>query len=249
MRIAIHAVGEAGRRAALILLAERELVALGMYGYTGPVSERRTIKIRELTGYDPLATDDAAAASSLAGIAADDGISCVVTADQIDPEVTRRFTDSGLTLLAGANLSGIAESLTAHEVARTDQVTRTVTAWTVPGKPLRRGEPVAFPEPVGARWGEVVGRGDGSIRIRVPIEGEWAGASATVIGDADGEHISRVVGVADLGHHLDGIALAAGALMVAEGAVGPGFLRPGDHPEQYLAAALRVGLEVAAYST
>jgi hypothetical protein len=94
----------------------------------------------------------------------------------------------------------------------------------------------------------VAGRDDDGIRIRVPIDGEWAGASATVIGDADGEHVQRVVGVADLGHHLDGIALAAGALMVAEGAVGPGVHRPGDHPEQYLAAALRVGLEVAAYS-
>jgi hypothetical protein len=248
MRIAIHAVGEAGRRAALILLAERDIVALGMYGYQGPITERRTIKIRELTGYSPLATDDEAAASGLAGIAADDGIPCVVTADEIDPDVTRRFTEGGLTLLVGANLSGLAESLTAHEVARTDHVAKTVTAWTVSGKPLRRGEPVAFPEPVGARWGEVAARDAGGVRIRVPIEGEWAGASATVIGDADGERVQRVVGVADLGHHLEGLALAAGALMVAEGGVGPGLHRPRDHPEQYLAAALRVGLEVAAYS-
>jgi hypothetical protein len=248
MRIAVHAAGEAGRRAALILLAERDLVALGMYGFQGPVSERRTIKIRELTGYNPLATDDVPAASGLAGIAADDGISCVVTADEVDPEVTQRFVDAGLTLLVGANLSGIAESLTAHEVARTDQVTGTITAWTAPGKPLRRGAAVAFPEPVGARWGEDAGHHDHSIRIRVPIEGEWAGASAAVTGDVDGERVQRVVGVADLGQHLDGIALAAGALAIAEGSISPGVHRPSDHPEEYLAAALRVGLEVAAYS-
>lgn len=248
MRIAIHPVGEVGRRAALILLAERNLVALGLYGYQGAISERRTIKIRELTGYSPLATDDTESASNLAGIAADDGIPCVVTADQIDSEVVHRFEERGLALLVGANLSGIAESLTAHEVARTEHVARTITAWTVPGKPLRRGEAVAFPQPVSARWGDVAGRDDGGVRIRVPIEGEWAGASATVIGDVNDERVQRVVGIADLGDHLAGIALAAGTLMVAEGAIGPGLHRPGDHAELYLAAALRVGLEVAAYS-
>lgn len=249
MRIAIHAVGEVGRRAALILLAERELVALGMYGHQGtPVSERRTIKIRELTGYNPLATDDADAASALAGIAADDGVSCVVTVDEVEPEIAKRFAEAGITLLLGANLSGIAESLAAHEVARTERVTATSAAWTVPGKPLRRGEAVAFPEPVGARWGEVVTRQERATGVSVPIEGEWAGAAAMVRGHVAEDAVERVVGVADLRNHLEGIALAAGALVVVEGSIPPGVHRPGDHPEEYLAAALRVGLEVAAYS-
>lgn len=249
MRIAIHAVGEVGRRAGLILLAERDLAALGLYGQQGSrVGDRRTIAIRELAGFDPLATDDRPAAAALAGIAADDGVSCVVAADGVGDDVARRFTGSGLTLLVGANLSGIAESLAAHEAARTDQVSETTAAWTVPGKPLRKGKAVAFPDPVGARWGEVVSEQGTTIGIRVPIEGEWAGAAATVHGEVDGETVQRVVGIADLGLHLDGIALAAGALVVAEGAIPPGVRRPGDHPEVYLSAALRIGLEVAAYS-
>ncbi|HSM01954.1 MAG TPA: hypothetical protein VK960_05890 [Acidimicrobiia bacterium] len=250
MRIALHSVGEVGRRAGLVLLGERDLIALGLYGHQGRRREdRRTIVIRELDGFDPLVTDDTDAASGLAGIAADDGISCVVTADEIDPEIAARFTDSGLTLLTGANVSGIAESLAAHEVARTDRVTETTAAWTVPGKPLRKGEAVAFPDPVGARWGEAAERTNETTRIEVPIEGEWAGASATVSGAADGEPVQRVVGIADLRMHLEGLALAAGAIVVAEGSIPPGVHRPGDHPEMYLDAALRVGLEVAAYSS
>ena len=250
MRIAIHSVGEVGKRAGLILLAERGLTALGLYGHTGKLgADRRTIAIRSLDGFDPLVTDDADAASGLAGIAADDGISCVVTADAVDDEVAARFRDTGLTLLLGANLSGLAESLAAHEVARTDRVTETTAAWTVPGKPLRRGEAVAFPEPVGARWGSDAGPRAGATRVRVPIEGEWAGASATVVGEIDGNPVQRVVGVADLAPHLEGIALAAAALVVAEHSIPAGIHRPGDHPETYLAAALRVGLEVAAYTS
>lgn len=250
MRIALHSVGEVGKRAGLILLAERELIALGLYGHQGRRGEdRRTIVIRDLHGFDPLVTDDTDAASGLAGIAADDGLSCVVTVDAIDPEVSARFGTAGPTLLTGANLSGIAESLAAHEVARTDQVTETTAAWTVPGNPLRKGEAVAFPDPVGARWGEALERAEGATRIVVPIEGEWAGASATVVGSVDDEPVQRVVGIADLRMHLEGIALAAGAIVVAEGSIPPGVHRPGDHPEVYLAAALRVGLEVASYTS
>jgi len=250
MRIALHPVGEVGRRAGLILLAERDLAALGLYGPGGArVADRRTIAIRELTGFDPLVTDDVDAASALAGIACDDGLSCVVTGDEVEPEIAERFRSAGRTLLLGANLAGIARSLAAHEAARTDAPTETSAAWTLPGKPLRRGEAVAFPEPVGARWGEIVTGGGGATLIRVPIQGEWAGASATVIGGVAGERVQRVVGIADLASHLDGIALAAGALVVAEGSIPPGVHRPGDHAEAYLAVALRLGLEVAAHSS
>ena len=250
MRIALHSGGEAGKRAGLILLAERDLTALGLYGHQGRKGgDRRTIVIRTLDGYDPLVTDDADAASALAGIAADDGISCVITADDVDPDIAQRFDAAGLTLLLGANLSGIAESLAAHEVARTDRVTETTAAWTIPGKALRRGSAVAFPEPVGARWGTERERRSGTSRIEVPLDGEWAGAAATVTGFTDDEPVQRVVGVADLATHLDGIALAAGALVVAERSIPSGVHRPGDHPEAYLAAALRVGLEVASYTS
>jgi hypothetical protein len=248
MRIALHAVGDAGRRAGRILLAEQDLAALGLYGYSGsPVADRRTMVIRDLDGYDLLITDDADAASAFAGIALDDGLHCVLATDHVAPGLGDRYAAAGLTLLVGSgSVAAIASSLASHEVARTDTVGSVTVAWTVPGKPLHRGIAAAFPDPVGARWGRRVSSSPEA--IEVPVSGEWAGAMATITGRLDGETVQRIVGVADHRGHLDGIALAAGALAVAEGAFAPGLQRPGDSPEAFLTAALRVGLGVAGYS-
>ena len=248
MRIALNATRDAGRRATRILLAERDLAALGLYGSDGSnVADRRTIAIRELTGFDILVTDDADAASAFAGIALDDGIPCVVTAESVEPDLGGRYAAAGLTLLVGSgSVAAIAVSLASHEVARSDEVTSVTMAWTVPGKPLHRGTAAAFPDPVGARWGRIVGRAP--THVEVPVDGEWAGAVATVNGRVGGERVQRVVGVADNREHLEGIALAAGALAVLAGGFGPGLHRPGDSPEAFLSAALRVGLGVAAFT-
>lgn len=248
MRIALHAVGDAGERAGRILLAERELVALGLYGHGGShVADRRTIAIRDLSGYDVLVTDDVDAASALAGIALDDGLHCVVAAETVDAGLAARFATAGRTLLIGSGtVASIAASLASHEVARTDEPLSVSMAWTVTGKPLHRGVAVAFPDPVGGRWGRRTGRSPE--RIEVPVEGQWAGASVTVSGRVGGEPVRRVVGVADHRGHLEGIALAAGALAVTSGGYREGLHRPGDSPEAYLAAALRVGLGVATFT-
>ena len=246
MRIALHAVGDAAQRAGRILLAESDLVALGLYGHGGShVADRRTIAIRELTGFDILVTDDVDAASAFAGIALDDGLDCVVSAAAVDADLDQRYAAAARTLLVDSgSVSSIAACLASHEVARTDGVAAVTMAWTVPGKPLHRGQAIAFPDPVGGRWGRRVGRSPE--QIEVPVEGEWAGASVTVLGRVAGESTRRVVGVADHRGHLEGIALAAGALAILAGGFGSGLHRPGDAPEAYLAAALRVGLGVAA---
>ena len=134
MRIALHAIGNIGTRAGKILLGERDLTGLGLYGSSSHGGDRRTMAITELTGFEILATDDADAASALAGIAVDDGLSCVVATD-MDPEgdLIRRFEAAGRTLLVGADLAtGIAETLAAHEVARTDADLRLTIGWTEP---------------------------------------------------------------------------------------------------------------------
>jgi hypothetical protein len=252
MRIALHAIGEIGDRAGKILLAERDLTALGLYGTSNRGGDRRTMAITELTGFEVLATDDLDAAAALAGIAADDGLSCVLAADiDPEPELVGRFEDAGATLLVGADLAtGIAETLAAHEVARTDADLRLTIGWTEEGRPRRKGEAVPFPDPVGARWGErVTRRGEDrvpTVRVAVPHEGRWAGAVAQVTGSLDGEGVDRIVGVADERDHLGAIALAAGAVAVAAGAVGPGFHRPRDSAAAFLETALRMGLGVAA---
>ena len=157
MRLALHAVGDVGTRAGNILLAEAGLTALGLYGQSKSTADRRTMVITELTGFDVLVSDDLEAAEGLAGIAADDGLSCVLVADFApDAGLVKRFKSAGTTLLVGANLAtGIAETLGAHEVARTDDDTSLTIGWTVPGRSLRRGEAVPFPDPVGARWATV----------------------------------------------------------------------------------------------
>jgi hypothetical protein len=199
------------------------------------------MQITELAGYEILVTDDPSP-SPIAGIAATDGLACV-TAAPVEEETAHRFEAAGLTLVTDAGLSAIARSLARHEAARVDVVGATSAAWTVPGKPLRRGIGVGFPDPVGARWGEEVPGG-----IEVPVPGVWAAASATVAGVVDGNGVERVVGVADHHHHLEAIALAAAALAVASGAYGPGAHTPDDAPEPYLVAALRVGMGVAAFT-
>jgi hypothetical protein len=252
LRIALHSISDVGARAGKILLAERDLTALGLYGASNRGGDRRTMAITELTGFDVLATDDIDAAAALAGIAADDGLSCVLAANlEPDPELVARFEDAGTTLLVGANLAtGIAETLAAHEIARTDADLRLTIGWTTDGKPRRKGEAVPFPDPVGARWGERVKRqGDDpvpTIRVAVPHEGRWGGAVAQVSGSLEGDSVDRIVGVADEKEHLGAIALAAGAVTVAEGAFGPGLRWPRDAAHAYLETALRLGLGVAA---
>ena len=72
----------------------------------------------------------------------------------------------------------------------------------------------------------------------------WCGWQAT----ATGHPIEQVVGVADLAPHLGAIALAAGALAVAEGAYPPGIHRPAVNAAAYLGTALRIGLGVASHT-
>jgi hypothetical protein len=250
MRIALHVSGEVGRRTGRILLGEADLVALGLYGHPGGRSEdRRTTAIRELTGYEVLVTD-AADGPSLARIAIEDGLHVVLAADdEIDDAVAAAARLAGLTILVGSALGpGIAEALAVHEAARTGRDLAVRIAWTVPGSPRRRGVAVPFPDPVGARWGKVLSDNGHTTRQVAPVDGPWAGAVATVTGRAAGRRVQRTVGVADDADHLSAIALAAGALAVASGAYAPGVQHPSSAADAYLAAALRVGMGVAAFT-
>jgi hypothetical protein len=69
---------------------------------------------------------------------------------------------------------------------------------------------------------------------------------ARVTGATDGGVVTRIVGVADLAVHLEALALATGAMVVAE--YPPGANRPADLAESYLSRALDAGLDVAAHT-
>ncbi len=53
--------------------------------------------------------------------------------------------------------------------------------------------------------------------------------------------------VADDRRHLDALALAAGALLVARGGLAPGVWHPADAAAAYLRTAAHLGLEIAGF--
>ncbi len=176
-------------------------------------------------------------------------VHCVIFADGdgLAERYGPDFEAGGRTLLVGANLAaGIAPALASHETARGGEILEVGIAWTEPGSPIRKGEPIPFPEPVGARWARPRQTEPGYAAFVAPVPGPWAGAIARVTSATPGGVVTRIVGVADLAAHLEALGLAAAALAIEVYA--PGAHRPAWAAEPYLAAALGAGLDVAAYS-
>lgn len=248
MRIAIRASGEVGRRATLILLSEPGLDELGVIG-EGTVTARshRIRDAGDLGDYDVIVTDGADPGP-------DDAIDAGVPLVTWEELPRTDLPSESPTILSGASLSqAIAPSLASHEVAQTSEVLELLVAWTFPGTRLRRGEAVPFPDPVGPLWATEVDNspisGIPARRLAAPISGDWAGASARVTGVIDDGVVQRVVGVADHASHLEGIALAAAAVCVANASYPPGHQTAEMAAESFLAKALEIGLEVASYAT
>ena len=241
MRIALHHTGEVGIRAGRILLGDPRVEALGVVDREpADPGDDRVEKVADWSSYDLVVTD-ALEPAPIVNRAVVAGTSCVVW---VEADVGEGEGE-GAVILTGANLaSGIAPCLASHEIARSSQVDTVVVAWTEPGTPLRSGEPLAFPDPIGGRWG----RSQGSNEYVAPVTGDWAGAMAKVTSRADGATTTRIVGVADLAPHLEALALAAGTLAVGAGSYQQGLRRATDSAEDFLAEALAAGLDVAAYT-
>ena len=248
MKVAVEQTGaEVALRAARIILAERDLTSLGLIGGEPKGKDKRVHQATDLSDYDVVMTD-APDPAELVETALDARVSCVVWTDgsALDAEYGDRFAAVGATLLTGANLaSGLAPSLAAHETARGGEVMEVSIAWTEPGTPLRRGEAIPFPDPVGARWADERDTAGGYKAFAAPISGDWAGALARVTSAGNEGVVTRVVGVADHAAHLEALSLAAGVLAIDLYAAGAH--RPADAAEIYLAKALDAGLGVASY--
>ena len=243
MRIILEHAGEVGFRAGRILLGDRRVETVGLVDKQ-PTDDYggRVRRVRDWSTYD-LAITDSEEPASFVNKSAASGVSCVVWVQIASSDAQILPTD--ITVLSGANLAaGIAPALASHEIARAEEVTELTIAWTEPGSPLRSGEPIAFPDPVGGRWGRRQAPG----RLVAPIAGDWAAAMAEVTSSRDDDGATRIVGVSDHAPHLEAIALAAGALAVGSGAYTAGYRQPGDAGEAFLAEALGVGLDVAAYT-
>ena len=234
-------------RAGRVLLGDRDLVALGLIGREPSGTDDRVEQVENLADYDVVMTD-APDPGELVETALEAGVNCVVWADghDIAEEYGERFAEDGLVLLTGANVaSGLAPSLAAHETAVGGTVMEVVIAWTEPGTPLRRGEPIPFPDPVGPRWAAERPTESGYKAYAAPVSGEWAGALARVTSAESGGVVIRIVGVADHAAHLEALSLAAAVLAID--LYSPGAHLPAFAAEVYLAKALEAGLGVASY--
>jgi hypothetical protein len=248
LNISLITTSEIGRRAGRILLAEPGIERIGVLeGDFGPAFDDRVTGVRLPLSESVLVSDDLEDPERAVETSLASGISCVLLDESpISQHVSSQFEAAGASLLAGANVrSGIAAAIAATEVVRIDDATGVTVSWTEPGSPLRHGTAVAFPDPVGAVWGEERPSGPGDVNIAVPTGDEWGGISVTV-SRSDGT--VRIVGVADLAAHLEALALAAGAVAVLHGAYPPGLHRPRDAAATYLERALIAGLDVAAFT-
>lgn len=249
MQVAIDQHSEIGVRAGRILLAERRLTGLGLIGKKPRREDDRLHRAGDLTDYDILVSDETEDPEAAVHMAVSAGISCVLLADgdDLDDSYGETFADAGRTLLIGANLAaGIAPALVSHETARGGEILEVTVAWTEPGTAIRRGTPMPFPDPVGARWARSRRAEAGYEAFVAPVPGDWAAAIARVTSVTDGGVVTRVVGVADLAPHLEALALASGVISLDE--YPTGCHRPAWAAEAYLAAALEAGLGVATYS-
>lgn len=218
--------------------------------------DSRLRPVRQLSDWDALVTDVHSNATRDIDHAMNAGLPLVAWADDRHTVSAARrrqqsFRQTGSALLMGCNLrSGIGPALAGHQAAQADEVLEAVLGWTESGRPLRRGEAVPFPDPIGPLWarpGRLPFPSD-SRQLAAPTEGPWASVVTRVNAVVDDGVVTRTVGVADDELHLQAIALAAGALAVLDGAYRPGLQWVEQAAAPYLERALSLGLEVAAFT-
>ena len=231
-----------------MLLAERSVEALGLIGRRSTYPDPRVSTITNLAGWDVVASDTIDHLARRYRQASDHGIPLVVpsgAAVEIDhPDIP---------VVLGANPSfGLAASLAAHECTRRDTPMEAVIGWTEPGRPLRRGVPLAFPQPIGNLWAETAGgiwsgAPPGTRFLAAPVEGPWTGLTVRVTAATPEGVEVRTLGIADDRSFLEGIALAAAVLVAGAGAYPVGSNYPTAAFQEYLDAALTAGLDIATF--
>jgi len=248
MKIALEATGKIGSRAARVLLAERSVEAIGLIGRRSTSGDPRVSTITDLAGWDVVASDDIEHIKRRYRQASDHGIPLVVPTNQavVTP-------NPDIPFVVGANPRfGLAASLAAHECTRHESPMEAVVAWTEPGRPLRRGLPLVFPQPIGNLWAE---SGDdvwpqappGTQFLAAPVEGPWTGLAVRVTAATPEGVEVRTLGVADDSYFLGGIAFAAAVLAAGTGAYPVGVNYPTAAFGTYLERALKAGLEIATF--
>jgi hypothetical protein len=198
--------------------------------------DRRATVDRDVTGVDVVISDGTTPLTSLIGRASVAGVPLVVWPDASSSE----FGSAAVPVIVGANVgSTLADALLTHPASSPTSDDAVTVAWTEPGKPHRRGTPIAFPEPVGMAWADERSRG----RFVAFREDEWAGATTIV----DGPSGQRIVGVADHGAHLEALTLVAVGIVAADGSFDSGIQTTAVALPAILAELRNLELDVAVW--
>lgn len=236
MRILVDATSDVGQRAARVFLADAAVTHVGLWDAPDASRNSRSGPAREVDGYDVAVSDRAEHVGDLLARCSVAGVPLVLWHDAPTVAPGR----AAIPVVVGANLgSGLAEALVHHPSAGLIPGDEVTIAWTEPGPPLRKGIPVAFPDPVGMSWTRERSTG----RLVAFRDDTWSGAVARLEGSG-GE---RIIGVADHGAHLEALVLAATALCVTDGIYGSGVQSASEGGEHLVNRCASVELDFAVW--
>lgn len=236
MRIALDTGTDIGKRAARILLAGSRCESLLMLNADWLPPDPRVAHSTNLTGVDVIVSDGTTALTNLVGRASVARSPLVVWQDVDQSE----FGSATIPVVVGANVgSTLADCLLTHPASQPAAGETYVVAWTEPGEPVTSGTAVGFPEPVGMSWCRRRAA-DHFVAFRTD---EWAAAVTIVEGDSG----TRIVGVSDLGEHLEALTLVAVAFVAASGLFEPAIQSSADALAAILEETRTLELDVAVW--
>jgi hypothetical protein len=236
VKFALDSGTEIGRRTAWILLGDPRCTSLVMLNPGWRPNDPRVTHSKDVTDASVVISDGTTPLASLVGRASVAGIPLVFWSDVAESELG----PAAVPVLVGANVgTTLVDALLTHPASKPSDEDSVKVAWTEPGVAHRDGTPMAFPDPVGMVWTEERSPG----RFVAFRDDEWAGATTIVEGQAG----QRVVGVADLGAHLEALTLTSVAFVAAGGSFNPGIQKPVEALTEILTEARDLELEVAVW--
>lgn len=236
MRVLVDATTDIGQRAARVLLAEDGVTHVGLWDAAEATHNARSGPASDVEGFDVAMSDRMDHIGDLLARCSVAGVPLVLWNDAPDVAPGPAI----VPVVIGANLgSGLAEALVHHPSASLAPGDDVQIAWTEPGRPLRKGTPIAFPDPVGMSWSKQRSPG----RYVAFRDDEWSGAVVRL----EGEGGERIIGVADLGPHLEALVLTATALCVVDGVYDAGVQKASDGGEHLVNRCSSVELDFAVW--
>lgn len=236
MRVALDSGSEVGQRAARIVLGDHRCTSLVMLNREWLPDDQRAFHDRDITDVDVVVSDGTTPLTSLIGRASVARVPVVVWNDAPESE----FGPAAVPVIVGANVgSALVDALLTHPASMPGPDESVAVGWTEPGKALSQGRAMPFPEPIGMAWSEPRSEG----RYVAYRDDEWAGATTII----DGPRGQRIVGVADLGAHLEAMTLVAVAVAALSESFGPGVQSPKAACSGILEAIRNLELDIAVW--